>query len=526
MNRIFTFLMLLFCVVQANGQITILNADMPRANDTARVTTASGTIPLNQTGADFTWNFANLNMVSQDVIKYQSPLQTPYALYFAQSSFGLLEADANIASFALQNPYGFYRSTATAYVYNGRGASIQGLPLGINYNPRDTIYRFPLNFGDKDSSNFFGQTSVLIGDLKISGKRVNEVDGWGKITTPFGTFDCIRVKSVITETDTVVFNGFSIPVPNNRTEYKWLAKGLRYPVLQVVVTQGIGGGGQAITFLDRNRPELFVNNARFNVSRAATQIGDTINLTDQSVGNPTAWQWTITPTTFRFVAGTTSSSQNPRIIFDANGKYTIKLRVTYNGGSDDTTRVDVINVVEGVKANFIADKTTTDPSVVVNFFDSSSGNPTAYQWTFVPNTVSFVNATSATSKNPKVVFNSTGNYSVTLRVTGASGSNTITKNNYIVIWPTSVKEVKSVVQPTQIHITPNPAKDVFTLGSNKSLAKMTLQVVDILGKEHEVVVTKNNDTEFVVNITKLPEGIYFLRANNGSEQLTKKFIKQ
>jgi PKD repeat protein len=526
MNKIFTFSVAFFFAIQANSQITITSADMPRANDTARVTTASGTIQLNQTGSDFTWNFANLNMVSQDVIRYQSPLQTPYALYFAQSTFGLLESDGNIASLLLQNTYGFYRNTTTALVYNGRGASVQGLPLGINYNPRDTIYRFPLNYGDKDSSNFYGQTSLLIGDLKISGKRVTEVDGWGKITTPFGTFDCIRVKSVITETDTVVFSGFSLPVPNNRTEYKWLAKGVNYPVLQVTVTQGIGGGGQTITFLDKNRPELFVNNARFNISRTISQIGDTINLTDQSVGNPTSWQWTITPNTFRFVAGTSASSQNPRIIFDANGKYTINLRVTYNGGSDDTTRVDVINIVEGVKANFFADKTTTDPSVVVNFFDSSSGNPTAYQWTFVPNTVSFVNATSATSKNPKVVFNNTGNYSVTLRVTGASGSNTLTKNNYIVVWPTSVKEVKFSAQPTQLSIIPNPAKDVFTLGSNKSLSKMTLQVVDILGKEHDVIITKNNDNEFTVSIAKLPVGIYFLRANNGAEQLTKKFVKQ
>ncbi|MFN4082181.1 MAG: PKD domain-containing protein [Bacteroidia bacterium] len=516
------YAVLLFTKLSA--QITINNADMPRANDTARVSTASGSINVNQTGADFTWNFANLNISSQDVIKYLSPTQTPYALFFTQATYGIPEQNINISTFILQEPYGFYRNTNTASVFMGRGASLQGIPSPVNYSPRDTIYRFPLTYGKKDSSNFAANANLVLANLITTGKRVNEVDGWGKITTPFGTFDCIRVKSSIQQTDSVVLSGFGLPIPNNRTEYKWLAKGQKYPVLQVVVTGGIQGGQQTITFLDRFRPDLFINNARFTANRTTTQIGDTINLTDQSAGSPTSWQWNITPNTFRFVAGTSATSQNPRIIFDALGKYTIKLTVNYNGGSDDTTRVDYISVVEGVRANFGSDKTLVDPTTVVNFYDSSTGNPTSWQWSFSPNTVSFVGSTSATSKNPKVVFNNAGNYSVTLRATGSMGSNTITKNNYIAVWPTNVKNIQATA--ADINLQPNPAKEFLLVSSNKNIGKLTLKVFDIVGKNHEVKIEKQNDNSYKINTDALPAGIYFIQLTNGYENITKKFVKE
>jgi hypothetical protein len=61
---------------------------------------------------------------------------------------------------------------------------------------------------------------------------------------------------------------------------------------------------------------------------ANANIGDlnmTFVLTDQTTGSPTAWNWTISPSSFYFVNGTTASSQNPQIRFTSDSLYTVTL---------------------------------------------------------------------------------------------------------------------------------------------------------------------------------------------------------
>ena len=67
----------------------------------------------------------------------------------------------------------------------------------------------------------------------------------------------------------------------------------------------------------------------------------------------------------------------------------------------------------------------------ISFTDLSSNNPNFWQWSFVPSSVSFVNGTSSNSRNPDVVFNAPGLYSVSLMVQNAYGGDTEIKYNYI-----------------------------------------------------------------------------------------------
>ena len=64
---------------------------------------------------------------------------------------------------------------------------------------------------------------------------MNHVDGWGTLITPYGTFSVLRQKSEVYEYDSIYIDslGFGVPVTRNYTEYKWLAKGMKIPVLQV-----------------------------------------------------------------------------------------------------------------------------------------------------------------------------------------------------------------------------------------------------------------------------------------------------
>jgi PKD repeat protein len=364
MRKLFTPIFLIISQLSF-GQISIINSDMPRQNDTMRFSLATSGITALQaakTGADTTWDFSNLVANSQDVEKFYAPSATPYVIQFGllnSATYGLKDnALNNIASlggaagFTIENIYGFYKNTASANVLIGRGATVSNIPLGLNLNPRDTVFKFPLNYGDIDTTYYAGSTSIAgLGGIAQQGRRVNIVDGWGLIKTPYGQFDCIRIKTFINGVDSIQLSTFKIPIPNNKTIYTWYAKGQHYPIMEITQTIGVGAG-LTIKYKDIYRAEVFINASKFIASKTNASQFDTINLTSQSAGTPKSYEWTITPSTFRFVGGTNNTTRNPRVMFDQSGSYSIKLKVIYEGGQDDTLRTNYINVVTTGLNNF------------------------------------------------------------------------------------------------------------------------------------------------------------------------------
>jgi PKD repeat protein len=81
-------------------------------------------------------------------------------------------------------------------------------------------------------------------------------------------------------------------------------------------------------------------------------------------------------------------------------------------------------------AAFSASTTAPCLNSTVTFTDNS-GSATSWAWSFSPNTVTYVNGTSATSQNPQVQFTAAGNYTVSLTATNANGSDDEVKTNYI-----------------------------------------------------------------------------------------------
>lgn len=356
MKTIFTSICLLISSLSF-AQIIILNTDIPRVNDTIRYSETTVGITASQaakTGVDTVWDFTNLKPVTQDIEKFYAPLATPYVLQFGllnAATYGIKDDALNtlgslvgLTGIKIENVYGFYKNTTSANVLMGRGITISGVPLAVNFSPRDTVYKFPLNFGDRDTTYFKGTATIpSVGGLSQQGRRITKVDGWGLIKTPYGQFNCIRIRTDITETDSLIITTLKIPIPNNRTIYTWYAKNEHYPILEITQTTGIAGT-LTIRYKDINRPEAFYSAARFNASRTTASGKDTVNLISTSTGSPKSYQWTITPNTVSFVGGTSATTNNPRVIFNAGGVYTIKLKVIYEGGQDDTTRLDYIKV--------------------------------------------------------------------------------------------------------------------------------------------------------------------------------------
>jgi PKD repeat protein len=86
--------------------------------------------------------------------------------------------------------------------------------------------------------------------------------------------------------------------------------------------------------------------ANFTASNIRPWINTTVNFTDMSTGGPTGWSWSITPGSYTFTGGTTSTSQHPQVEFTAIGLYTVTLTVTNANGSDIETKTNYINAID------------------------------------------------------------------------------------------------------------------------------------------------------------------------------------
>ena len=99
------------------------------------------------------------------------------------------------------------------------------------------------------------------------------------------------------------------------------------------------------------------------------------------------------------------------------------LRVsTYGRGMWETP----ISSLRTLNASFTAATNTPCSGDSVQFSDLSTGSPISWLWSFPGGSPS-----TSTLQNPKVNYPTSGTFSVTLTVTSASGSNSITKNNFI-----------------------------------------------------------------------------------------------
>jgi len=241
MKSLSAFILIILLSMGANGQITITQSDMPHAGE-AFITTAAPpdlTIDPEQTGANYTWDFQDLSPSSSTVDSFidESDLPTVYQLFF----FGANLADktgyaVNFDQFTLDEVYNVYKSTSSSFEQYGYAGTLGGIPIPIVYGDKDVLYHLPLNFGDIDSSesNFVFN---LPGFAYISQqrKRVNAVDGWGMVKTPAGSFDALRIKSTISDVDSIYIDSlnYGTNIPLLSYEYKWLSVATGIPVFQI-----------------------------------------------------------------------------------------------------------------------------------------------------------------------------------------------------------------------------------------------------------------------------------------------------
>jgi FOG: PKD repeat len=147
----------------------------------------------------------------------------------------------------------------------------------------------------------------------------------------------------------------------------------------------------------------------------------TVQFTDTTLNNPSVWIWD-------FGDGTLAGiyEQNPVHTYNAPGTYNVSLNVFNAGGSDSITKTSYITVITRPIANFTASPTEGNAPLLVQFTDTSDGNPGKWTWKFGDGAFSL-------QQNPYHLYTKAGTYNVTLTVYNSAGSDTLTKTEMITV---------------------------------------------------------------------------------------------
>ena len=146
-----------------------------------------------------------------------------------------------------------------------------------------------------------------------------------------------------------------------------------------------------------------------------------VQFIDASTGPVTSRSWT-------FGDGNTSTVQSPQHTYPNAGTYSVSLTVSNGTGTNTLARTNYITVtVPGpapVTAGFTGTPTSGVKPLGVQFTDASTGPVTSRSWTFG-------DGNTSTVQSPLHTYPNAGTYSVSLTVSNGTGTNTLTRTNYI-----------------------------------------------------------------------------------------------
>ncbi len=245
------------------GQITLNDTHFPGANEQYIFSSTTDSVDYTLTGPNLVWNYGSLTSNSQDTTITKGMNQasglssllfgifaaTPYkATYFGTMVDFPIQSFTSFLPVTIDDVSLFTRKTTSTINSVGYEIVFSGQGVPVKSDTIETRYELPLNYSDSYTSR--GYTFLDLNPIQDAKwvqrrQRSSEVDGWGNLTTPYGTFDVLRIAHTIVENDsffiTILGFGTWIPVPTITThEYEWRAIQDKEAILRVR-TQDIFG---------------------------------------------------------------------------------------------------------------------------------------------------------------------------------------------------------------------------------------------------------------------------------------------
>jgi PKD repeat protein len=485
------------------------------------------------TGANTNWNFGNMTAASQDYLDFLDPGSTGYqASFIAGCIFDCISSGGNpfvcpfscaaawndldiaipgldsinLGILALTNVLAFYDNTGSTFQQEALGYSVEvgglAIPLINSLNAPDVVFDFPLQFGNVDSSESgfdIDLTAVGIPLIYIHHqKRINEVEGWGVLETPYGIFNnTLKVKSTIHNSDTLIFQGDTLTLgtflppnlaPDTEVEYKWLDPAHGWPVLTASGFELLGITTiTRVEYLDSIRcfdpaPFFVYFPIPTYIDSATGQVD--VNFFNLSTNSDT-YSWD-------FGDGGSSTSQNPVHTYSDDGIFFVTLTACNTWCQPpvcDSISLPILIIdTNAVVANFLAIPATACTGQTISFTNLSFRDSTWF-W-------DFGDGTSSTQQNPSHAYTAAGTYNVMLIASNSLDSDTAFQTvtvgapiNGNFIWLDSISNVPIQFMNTSTGTNPNTTFLWTFLGAGASPASST--------DENPVITFNSTGTVFV-----------------------------
>ncbi len=255
-------LLTLLPLTNLNSQITLHQSDFATGGDTIRMSTSSDlSINFSSTGTNYNWDYSSLVPSSQKLKEFRPNTQlstlsswifgtfapTQYkASYFIESSDIPINQIGTLLGVPITDMFAFTRNSVDSLTSIGFSMVVDGTEIPFKSDTIEKRYDYPIDFNNTTYSR--GYTNIDLNPIvnaifRQYRQHSSNIDGWGSITTPYGTFNALRIKHDITELDSIYMGNFSIwipiPVPPSSI-YEWWTTGQKEPILRIT-TSNLGG---------------------------------------------------------------------------------------------------------------------------------------------------------------------------------------------------------------------------------------------------------------------------------------------